>query len=126
MFDRLTRAAARAAGSPLAFILAAALILAWLAAGPFVGFSNTLYQLVINTATTIVTFLMVFLVQADANRGFAAQSAKLDELIRASTSRNELIGIEELSSAEIELIRKQILNARSQPAPQAQSRASPP
>jgi low affinity Fe/Cu permease len=68
LFDRITRWAARAAGSPVAFILALALIAAWLAAGPFVGFDNTLYQLVINTATTIITFLMVFLVQADANR----------------------------------------------------------
>jgi low affinity Fe/Cu permease len=113
LFDRITRAAARAAGSPLAFVLALALIGAWLAVGPFVGFDNTLYQLVINTATTIITFLMVFLVQADANRGFAALQAKVDEIIRAGTSRNELIGLEELSSAEIELIRKQILAARS-------------
>jgi low affinity Fe/Cu permease len=115
LFDRITRWAARAAGSPVAFILALALIAAWLAAGPFVGFDNTLYQLVINTATTIITFLMVFLVQADANRGFSALQTKVDELIRASLSRNELIGLEELSSSEIELIRKQILTARQVP-----------
>lgn len=114
MFDRITRLVAREAGRPWAFILALALVAAWVVGGFFVGFADTLYQLVINTATTIVTFLMVFLIQADANRGFAAMMAKQDELIRSSAARNAFIGIEELSTAEIESIRAQILASRRQ------------
>jgi low affinity Fe/Cu permease len=114
LFDRITRAVAWIVGQPWVFVLSVALILIWLATGPLFGFSDT-WQLIANTVTTLITTLMVFLIQADANRGFAATQAKLDELIRASLSRNELIGLEELSSSEIELIRKQILTARQVP-----------
>lgn len=89
-----------------------ALIVVWLAFGPIVGFTNTFYQLVINTATTIITFLMVFLIQADANRGFTALHGKLDEIIRASDARNALIGLEDLSTDDINSIRQQIIQQR--------------
>ena len=96
---------ASAAGQPLAFILAASLILFWLGTGPIFGWSDT-WQLVVNTATTIVTFLMVFLIQNSQNRDAAAIQAKLDEVIRAmSDARNEFIGIEHLTDHEIEEIR---------------------
>jgi low affinity Fe/Cu permease len=93
------------AGQPLSFILALACILVWGATGPLFGFSEG-WQLVINTGTTIVTFLMVFLVQNSQNRDSAAIQAKLDELIRAvEQARNEFIGIEHMTDAEIEAIR---------------------
>jgi low affinity Fe/Cu permease len=116
LFDRITRAVARIVGQPWVFVLSLTLILIWLATGPLFHFSDT-WQLIANTVTTLITTLMVFLIQADANRGFSATQAKLDEIIRASTSRNELIGLEELSSSEIELIRQQILTARQVPLP---------
>jgi low affinity Fe/Cu permease len=107
--DRLfTLAATRFAaltGQPLAFTVAALLILVWIATGPLFGWSDT-WQLVVNTATTIVTFLMVFLIQNSQNRDAAAIQAKLDEVIRAMESaRNEFIGIEHLTDYEIEGIR---------------------
>jgi low affinity Fe/Cu permease len=102
-----TRIAALA-GRPAAFIAALSLILIWLVTGPLFGWSDT-WQLVVNTATTIVTFLMVFLIQNSQNRDAAAMQAKLDELIRAVTqARNEFIGIEHLTDAEIEAIRRRL------------------
>ena len=96
------------AGRPLAFILALALVVVWAATGPIFGFSEV-WQLVINTGTTIVTFLMVFLVQNTQNRDSAAIQAKLDELIRAVTdAREQFIGIEHMTDVEIEKIRKDL------------------
>src|SRR5687767_15269620 len=93
------------AGQPVAFIIALALILLWIVTGPLFGWSDT-WQLVVNTATTIVTFLMVFLIQNSQNRDAAAIQAKLDEVIRAMDgARNEFIGIEHLTDYEIEGIR---------------------
>ncbi len=93
------------AGQPVAFILALGLIVVWGASGPMFHYSDT-WQLVVNTATTIVTFLMVFLIQNSQNRDAAAMQAKLDELIRAiETGRNQFIGIEHLTDREIEKIR---------------------
>ena len=93
------------AGKPAAFVAALALVVVWAVTGPIFGFSET-WQLVINTGTTIVTFLMVFLVQNSQNRDSAAIQAKLDELIRAiETARAEFIGIEHMTDAEIEEIR---------------------
>ena len=110
--DRLfTAAATRFAaltGQPLAFTIAALLILVWIATGPLFGWSDT-WQLVVNTATTIVTFLMVFLIQNSQNRDAAAIQAKLDEVIRAMNgARNEFIGIEHLTDYEIEGIRHRL------------------
>ena len=93
------------AGRPLAFVLALGGVVVWALAGPLFGFSED-WQLVVNTGTTVVTFLMVFLVQNSQNRDSAAIQAKLDELIRAvETARSEFIGIEHMSNAEIEAIR---------------------
>ena len=95
-----------AAGQPLAFVLALCVILAWGVTGPIFGFSDT-WQLVINTGTTIVTFLMVFLIQNIQNRDAAAMQAKLDELLRAvGKARGAFIGIEHLTDVQIEKIRE--------------------
>jgi low affinity Fe/Cu permease len=102
MFDRLARWTAHAAGSRWATLAAFVLILGWVATGPLFGWSDS-WQIVINTATTIVTFLMVFLIQASANRESAALHAKLDELIRAiPEAHNEVRGLETRTEAEIE------------------------
>ncbi len=95
----------RVTGRPLTFILCAAVIAIWAAAGPLFGFSNT-WQLVINTGTTIVTFLMVFLIQNTQNRDGAAIQTKLDELIRVSAAKNAFIGIEHLTEDELEELRR--------------------
>jgi low affinity Fe/Cu permease len=85
-------------------LICCAVVIVWAISGPFFGFSDT-WQLVINTGTTIVTFLMVFLIQNTQNRDGAAIQAKLDELIRASASQNAFIGIEHLTQAEVEEFR---------------------
>jgi low affinity Fe/Cu permease len=98
------------AGQPVAFIVALALILLWIVTGPLFDWSDT-WQLVVNTATTIVTFLMVFLIQNSQNRDAAAIQAKLDELIRAvHDARNDFIGIEHMTDREIEAIRAALEN----------------
>jgi low affinity Fe/Cu permease len=117
-----TRIAALA-GQPAAFITAVALILIWGATGPLFDYSDT-WQLVVNTATTIVTFLMVFLIQNSQNRDAAAMQAKLDELIRAvEGARNEFIGIEHLTDRQVEAIR-QALEADVAPHPKGRGRAA--
>jgi low affinity Fe/Cu permease len=93
------------AGHPITFGTAVAVILVWAATGPIFGYSDT-WQLVINTGTTIVTFLMVFLIQNSQNRDAAAMQAKLDELLRAvDKAREQFIGIEHLTDEQIELVR---------------------
>ncbi|MFL6764947.1 MAG: low affinity iron permease family protein [Sphingomicrobium sp.] len=93
------------AGHPITFGTAVAVILIWAATGPIFGYSDT-WQLVINTGTTIVTFLMVFLIQNSQNRDAAAMQAKLDELLRAvDKAREQFIGIEHLTDEQIELVR---------------------
>jgi low affinity Fe/Cu permease len=105
IFDRLSAAASRWAGHPLTFLAALLTVFVWGLSGPMFRFSDT-WQLVINTGTTIVTFLMVFLVQATQNRDAAAIQAKLDELIRVNReARNELIGLEDRSADEIATLR---------------------
>jgi len=91
-------------GRPLTFVVALLIIAAWALSGPLFNFSDT-WQLIINTSTTIITFLMVFVIQNTQNRDGAAIQAKLDELIRVSAARNTLIGIETLTQDEIEEIR---------------------
>ena len=92
-------------GQPLAFVVAVGTIIVWGVTGPLFAFSDT-WQLVINTGTTIVTFLMVFLIQNSTNRDAAAMQAKLDELLRAvDKARGEFIGIEHLSEKQVEEIR---------------------
>ena len=94
-----------AAGQPLTFIVALSIVLIWAVTGPMFHYSDT-WQLVINTGTTIVTFLMVFLIQNSQNRDAAAMQAKLDELLRAvDKARESFIGIEHLNDNQIELLR---------------------
>ncbi len=95
---------AAASGTTTAFITAVLIILLWAITGPLFKFSDT-WQLVINTSTTIVTFLMVFLIQNSQDRDNAAIQAKLDELIRVGAARNEIVGIERLPLDEVEAIR---------------------
>ena len=91
-------------GRPLTFGVALLIIAAWALSGPLFNFSDT-WQLIINTGTTVITFLMVFVIQNTQNRDGAAIQAKLDELIRVSAARNTLIGIETLTQDEIANIR---------------------
>lgn len=93
------------AGRPFAFITALGVVLVWAATGPIFHYSDT-WQLVINTGTTIVTFLMVFLIQNSQNRDGAAIQVKLDELIRVSAAKNFFVGIEHLSDDEIDRLRE--------------------
>src|ERR1051326_8525684 len=105
-FDSFARQTSMFCGKPVAFLAAVIIVLIWAATGPLFGYSDT-WQLVINTATTIVTFLMVFLIQNSQNRDAAAMQAKLDELLRAvAKARADFIGIEHLTDAQIEEIRQ--------------------
>jgi low affinity Fe/Cu permease len=104
-FTRFAKATSRVAGRPAAFILAVGVILAWLVTGPLFRFSDT-WQLVINTGTTIITFLMVFLIQNTQNRDAEAVQVKLDELLRATSgAHNALLDLEELEERELDQIR---------------------
>ena len=102
VFTRFSKRAARATGQPAAFILAASVILAWAITGPIFHFSDT-WQLVINTGTTVITFLMVFLIQSTQNRDSMAIHLKLDELIRSHKgAHTALLNLEELSTQELD------------------------
>ena len=104
LFARFATKISEWAGKPVIFILALTAVIIWAALGPFFDYSET-WQLVINTGTTIITFLMVFLIQNTQNRDGAAIQAKLDELIRVSEGHNHFIGIEHLTESEVEEIR---------------------
>jgi low affinity Fe/Cu permease len=104
-FARFAKATARGTGRPPAFIAAAAVVLLWLATGPVFNYSDS-WQLVINTGTTIVTFLMVFLIQNTQNRDAEAMQVKLDELLRVTQgAHNALLDLEELEERDLTLIR---------------------
>ena len=104
-FTRLTKWTAHATGRPPTFMLALAVVVAWAITGPLFDFSDT-WQLVINTGTTIVTFLMVFLIQSTQNRDAEAVQVKLDEIIRAiGNAKNELLDLEELEEEDLSRIR---------------------
>jgi low affinity Fe/Cu permease len=105
-FQRLANAASRATGRPLTFALAVAVVVAWAVTGPLFHFSDT-WQLVINTGTTIVTFLMVFLIQNTQNRDSEAMHVKMDELIRAlEGAHNALLDLEELGDKQLDEVRE--------------------
>src|ERR1700742_777477 len=103
LFAKFANATAKATGSPIAFILCVVSVLVWAGTGPMFKYSET-WQLVINTGTTIVTFLMVFLIQNTQNRDGAAIQTKLDELIRSSDAEDEFMGIEKLTDKELDLL----------------------
>ncbi len=109
-FNRMAKWTARASGHPTTFTGALVLIIAWAATGPLFGFSDT-WQLVINTTTTIATFLMVFLIQNTQNRDSEAMQVKLDELIRAmGGARNALLNLEEMDEEEINAVRENYIH----------------
>ena len=110
LFSRFARLAATVTGRPMIFIIATTIIIVWALSGPFFGFSDT-WQLVINTGTTIVTFLMVFLIQNTQNRDTEALQIKLDEIIRAiKGARNEVLDLEEMDERELNHIREEYLH----------------
>ena len=108
IFADIATATAHQAGRPITFLFAVFIIIAWAVTGPIFHYSDT-WQLIINTGTTIITFLMVFVIQNTQNRDGAAVQAKLDELIRVSSAQNTLIGIEHLTEDEISEIREKCL-----------------
>jgi len=112
LFRKFAQAASQAVGSSWAFILAVVIIFVWAITGPMFHYSDT-WQLVINTGTTIITFLIVFLIQNTQNRDAKAIHLKLDELIRAvEGARTHLVELEELSDQELERLQKQFTRLR--------------
>jgi low affinity Fe/Cu permease len=104
-FTAFANATAHATGRPMTFVACCATVVIWAACGPFFGFSDT-WQLIINTGTTIITFLMVFLIQNTQNRDSAAIQVKLDELLRSHRpASNAFIGVEHLTEEELEELR---------------------
>ncbi|MUV14787.1 low affinity iron permease family protein [Noviluteimonas gilva] len=125
LFTRFAKKAAHFTGTPMCFIIALAILLVWAASGPIFKFNDT-WQLVINTGTTIITFLMVFLIQNTQNRDTEAMQIKLDELLRANrTASNKLLDLEELEESEMDELRKhyEMLAERSRNKPTAKRRS---
>jgi low affinity Fe/Cu permease len=106
-FRALALKTAHYSGRPLTFSVAVAVVVVWAAIGPLFHYSDT-WQLVINTGTTIITFLMVFLIQATQNRDTTAIQLKLDELILTGKARDLMVAVEELSDEELDLLKRQI------------------
>jgi low affinity Fe/Cu permease len=112
IFRRFSHRVALAVGAPSAFVMALVLVLVWAITGPLFGYSDT-WQLTINTGTTIITFLMVFVIQNTQNRDSQVIQLKLDELIRAvQEARNELVDMEDLSDEELQRLQQQFEQLR--------------
>jgi low affinity Fe/Cu permease len=122
-FSEWAAKVAHATGRPLTFLVSVAVVVLWALSGPFFGFSDT-WQLIINTGTTVITFLMVFLIQNTQNRDGAAIQTKLDELIRASAAQNVYIGIEHLTEEELDELRKKCEARAGLAADRAQKKAN--
>src|SRR5690242_11180697 len=124
VFERVARAASKVLGSAAAFIVAAGIVVLWAVSGPLFGFSQT-WQLVINTGTTIVTFLMVFLVQATQNRDTIAVHQKLDELIEATkAAHDDVVGLEGAPAEVVERVKRDHARRRRQEQAEAERTAS--
>jgi len=125
-FHEFSRATSESVGSVWAFLLALGVVVVWGLTGPLFGFSDT-WQLVINTGTTIVTFIMVFLIQSTQNRDAKAVHLKLDELIRAvSAARNNLLDLEKLPEEELEALAAQFASLQKRASNEAQERRETP
>ena len=110
-FAKLARQVERAVGTPWAFVLAFGIIVVWAVTGPLFGFNET-WQMVINTTTTIITFLMVFLIQSTQSRDTQALHVKLDELLRViGPARTPLVNAEDMSQAELDRLRQEMRDA---------------
>jgi low affinity Fe/Cu permease len=107
LFSKFATRTSKLAGKPATFVLAVALVATWAATGPLFGFSDV-WQLVINTSTTIITFLMIFVLQNSQNRDSEAIQAKLDELILVGAAHNRMVGIEKLDERELDALKKQL------------------
>jgi low affinity Fe/Cu permease len=122
-FNHFAKKTSRTAGHPSAFGVAVAIIVIWAVSGPVFGFSDS-WQLVINTGTTIITFLMVFLIQNTQNRDSTAMQIKLDELIRAlKGAHNELVDLEEMSEEELEQMKARFTQLAEQARASLSSRS---
>ncbi len=122
LFHKIARRVSNAIGTPLAFVLALGSILLWAVTGPLFGYSDT-WQLIINTATTVVTFLVVFLIQNTQNHDSRALHLKLDELLRAvKNARNSLVDLEELPDEELAKLEAEFRRLRSQGKPPSHPR----
>jgi low affinity Fe/Cu permease len=123
LFRKFAQAMSAAVGSPWAFVLATSIIIVWALSGPIFNYSDT-WQLVINTSTTIITFLMVFLIQNTQNRDAKAIHLKLDELIKGvSGARTKLVNLEELSDEELEDLQKEFKRIHEREAKQLEKAA---
>ncbi|MCD2171602.1 low affinity iron permease family protein [Rhizobium sp. C4] len=107
IFSKFATKTAKLAGRPATFVLAVAIVVLWAVTGPLFGFSDV-WQLVINTSTTIITFLMIFLLQNSQNRDSEAIQAKLDELILVGAAQNRFVGVEKLDEKELDKLKKQL------------------
>lgn len=126
LFDRFSRKAAEAVGSLWAFLLALGVVATWGITGPLFGFSDT-WQLVINTGTTIVTFIMVFLIQSTQNRDAKAMHLKLDELIRGhQEARNDLIDLEDLPLEDLEALAAEFAKLHAAASTEARRKSREP
>jgi low affinity Fe/Cu permease len=124
-FNNFAKHSAAVVGSPWAFVLAVIIVMTWVVTGPHFAYSDT-WQLVINTGTTIVTFLMVFLIQNTQNRDAKAVHLKLDELIHGVRgARNSLIDLENLSDQELEVLQRQFEHLRKRGDAHTQTRQTP-